>query len=186
MKQIIFTTIIFLVFTFSSFAQSEKALCPIIEVVGGGVVQTGEQMVFSVKIGDEAKNISLEYEWTISAGTIAGGKGTNSIVVDTTGLSGQNIEAKVTIKGLTENCANIVFEIGSVMSVLIGDPLDNFGKAANNEVKVRIDALFTALGNYPNSRGQLIIHGTDKEITISGFYPGYDGLYEYNLSLEDQ
>ena len=28
--------------------------------------------------------------------------------------------------------------------------------------------------------------GSAKEITISGFYPGYDGLYEYNLSLEDQ
>ena len=27
--------------------------------------------------------------------------------------------------------------------------------------------------------------GTEKDITISGFYPGYDGLYEYNLSLDD-
>ncbi|MEJ7611702.1 MAG: trypsin-like peptidase domain-containing protein [Ferruginibacter sp.] len=30
------------------------------------------------------------------------------------------------------------------------------------------------------------IIGSGKEITISGFYPGYDGLYEYNLSLEYQ
>ncbi len=26
--------------------------------------------------------------------------------------------------------------------------------------------------------------GTNKEITLSGFYPGYDGLYEYPISLE--
>ena len=30
------------------------------------------------------------------------------------------------------------------------------------------------------------IVGTEKDITISGFYPGYDGLYEYNLSLDDE
>jgi hypothetical protein len=24
-----------------------------------------------------------------------------------------------------------------------------------------------------------------KSITISGFYPGYDGLYDYPISLED-
>lgn len=28
--------------------------------------------------------------------------------------------------------------------------------------------------------------GTNKSITISGFYPGYDGVYEYPISLEEQ
>jgi len=28
--------------------------------------------------------------------------------------------------------------------------------------------------------------GTNKSITISGFYPGYDGVYEYPLSLDEQ
>ncbi len=28
--------------------------------------------------------------------------------------------------------------------------------------------------------------GNEKEVTISGFYPGYDGLYEYNISLDDR
>ena len=28
------------------------------------------------------------------------------------------------------------------------------------------------------------IIGTDKSVTISGFYPGYDGLYEYPITLE--
>ena len=30
------------------------------------------------------------------------------------------------------------------------------------------------------------IIGESKEVVISGFYPGYDGLYEYNLVLDDQ
>ena len=28
--------------------------------------------------------------------------------------------------------------------------------------------------------------GTNKNITISGFYPGYDGIYEYPISLGDE
>ncbi len=28
--------------------------------------------------------------------------------------------------------------------------------------------------------------GTEKDITVSGFYPGYDGLYEYPLNLDDE
>ena len=28
--------------------------------------------------------------------------------------------------------------------------------------------------------------GTEKDITVSGFYPGYDGLYEYPISLGDE
>jgi hypothetical protein len=27
--------------------------------------------------------------------------------------------------------------------------------------------------------------GKSKTITISGFYPGYDGLYDYPITLED-
>ena len=30
-----------------------------------------------------------------------------------------------------------------------------------------------------------IVIGTNKSITISGFYPGYDGVYEYPISLDD-
>ena len=28
--------------------------------------------------------------------------------------------------------------------------------------------------------------GKEKDITVSGFYPGYDGLYEYPFSLNDE
>ena len=28
--------------------------------------------------------------------------------------------------------------------------------------------------------------GTKKNITISGFYPGYDGIYEYPITLDNQ
>jgi hypothetical protein len=28
--------------------------------------------------------------------------------------------------------------------------------------------------------------GSNKKITISGFYPGYDGVYEYPITLSDE
>ncbi len=162
MKQIIFTLILVLGFGLSVLAQNEKPLCPTIEVVGGGVVTPGEPMNFSVKISDEAKTPDLEYEWTVSQGTIVRGQATTSIVVETTGLSGQNITAQVKVKGLGENCANAASEVGSVAQKPSGDPLDKFGKLSNDEVKARIDALFITLGNEPNSQGAIINYGTDE------------------------
>jgi len=43
-------------------------------------------------------------------------------------------------------------------------------KANNKDVKT-VDELKSIIGN-------------SKTVTISGFYPGYDGLYEYPLSLD--
>jgi hypothetical protein len=167
MKQIIFAIIFALVFSFSSFAQNENSLCPKIEVVGGGVVKPGDPMTFSIKIGDEAKNLNLEYEWKISSGTIASGQGTSSITIDTTGLSGQNIEAEVKVKRLSTNCANNASETGSVAHQIRDIfPSDEFGKIPNNEIKARIDALFIELGNNPKAQGYIVNYGTDKEIAV--------------------
>lgn len=165
MKQIFFTIILALSFYIPAYPQNENSLCPKIEVVGGGVVQAGEAMNFSVKINDETKTTNLEYEWKVSLGTIANGQGTDSIVVDTTGLSGQNIKAEVKVKGLSANCANFASEIGSVLQKLPLEILDEFGKLTNNEVIARVDALFVRLGNDPNLQGYIINYGTDKEVS---------------------
>jgi PKD-like domain len=164
MKQIIFASILFLFFSFSGFAQNENSLCPKIEVVGGGVVNTGDSMTFTVNVSDETKNLILEYEWKVSSGTIANGQGTPSITVNTTGLSGQNIEAAVKVKGLSANCANTASEKGEVHTT--GDPrqLDEFGKISTGGVKARIDALFIELGSNPKAQGYIINYGTNKEI----------------------
>ena len=166
MKQIFFTIILALSFYIPAFPQNENSLCPKIEVIGGGVVQSGEPMNFSVKISNETKITNLEYEWKISVGTIASGQETDSIIVDTAGLSGQNIEAEIKVKGLSANCANTASEIGSVAPVINRDPLDSFGRLPNDEVKARIYALFITLGSEPNSKGYVINYGTDKEIVM--------------------
>lgn len=165
MKQIIFITILTLVFSVSAFAQNALSNCAKIEVSGGGVIQTGEPMTFTANVTGLTKNSTLEYEWTVSNGTITSGQGTPSITIDTTGLSDTNITAEVKIKGLFDNCANTASETGSVTVVCrLPRTFDEFGKLSNNEVTARIKNLSIELENSPNLQGYIIIYGTDKEI----------------------
>ena len=164
MKQIISTTILILVFSISAFAQNDTSLCPTIDVSGGGYVRPGEAVSFAVNIEDDTNISNLEYEWTVSAGTITSGSGTPTITVDTTGLRDTSLTATVKIKGLPEGCENTASENAS--GDLTGDPrlLDEFGKVAGGEVKARMDAVYVKLGDEPNSQGYIINYGTDKEI----------------------
>jgi hypothetical protein len=165
MKQIFFTFILALFFSFSAFAQNQNQLCS--KMPGtGGVVEAGTPMKFVATLSGKTDNLTLEYEWKVSAGTIVSGQGTCSITVDTTGLAdGTNITAEVTVKGLPEGCPNMASETGSIaVPKIIGEPLDRFGKLPRDEVKARMDALFVALGNEPNAQGYIINYGTDKEI----------------------
>jgi len=165
MKQIIFTTILALVFSTSAFAQNTNSLCAKIEVIGGNMVNAGEPMSFSAKVTGTTKNSTLEYEWKVSSGIISSGQGTSSIMVDTTGLAGTNITAEVKIKGLYDNCANTASEVSSVDRGLVCDrPFDEYGKLPINEVKARIQNLYVELGNSLNYQGYIINYGTDEEI----------------------
>ncbi len=165
MKRIIFAMILGLFFNFSAFAQNALSNCAKIEVSGGGVVNAGDPMTFTANVTGLTKNSTLEYEWTVSNGTISSGRGTPSITIDTTGLSDTNITAEVKIKGLFDNCANTASETGSI-AVVCGLPVtfDEFGKISADEVMVRTKNLFIELENSPNSQGYILIYGTEKEI----------------------
>jgi len=166
MKQTIFTIILVLALSFAAFAQtSTNTICPKTEP-SGGIVEAGTPMKFIATLSGVTGNPALEYEWKVSAGTILSGQGTCAISVDTTGLAdGTNITAEVTIKGLPEKCPNTASETGSVVvNKIIGEPLDRFGRLPRDEVRGRLDALFVALGNEPNSQGSIINYGTEQEI----------------------
>jgi hypothetical protein len=165
MKQIIFTIILALCFGISVFAQTEKSLCPKIEVVGGGQVKPGEPMAFSANVTGGMSKQNLAYEWKVSQGIISSGQGTASITIDTTGLDDTNITAEVKIKGLYDNCVDSASEAGSVIQgIRCILPIDNFGKLPNDEVKARVDALYIALGNEPNAQAYIKNYGTEQEI----------------------
>lgn len=164
MKQIIFTTILILVFSFSVFAQNENSLCPTINVSGGGVTAPDEPLTFSAFVSDSAKYPNLEYLWTVSNGTIIEGQGTATIKTEIPESDGRNITATVQIKGIPENCANTASETSSPNECRLPILNDEFGRLPNVEVKARMAEVYVKLGDEPNSQGYIINYGTDREI----------------------
>ncbi len=164
MKKILFASVLALIFSLSAFAQTENSLCA--KTPGtAGVVEAGTPMKFVATVSGKTEGLTLGYEWKVSNGTIISGQGTCSITVDTTGLAGgTNITAEVTITGLPACCPNVASETGSIANKPIGEPLDYFGKLANDDIKARIQNLYVELGNNPNAQGYIINYGTDKEI----------------------
>lgn len=164
MKLFLVASILVLLCSISVFAQNEKSPCPAIKVIGGGMVQVNEPMNFSANLGDEAKNLKIEYQWTVSRGEISGGQGTSSIIVDTTGVPGaSNITATVKIKGLPENCANTASETGSIAQEIILEPCDSYGKLPLYDELSRLDAFFVRLIDNPNYKGFIYITFEKKE-----------------------
>ena len=164
MKQIFFTTILALIFSFSVLGQAENQLCA--KTPGtAGVVEAGTPMKFVATVSGKTEGLTLGYQWKVSAGTIISGQGTCSITVDTTGLAGgTNITAEVTVKGFPECCPNTASETGSVAPKPEREKYDEFGKLPNDEVKARIQNMYVELGNNPNAQGYVINYGTEKEI----------------------
>lgn len=79
--------------------------CPSIRVSSPDMLKEGEPAVFTVNTSGGDPNISVTYNWSISAGIIESGQGTSSIYVNTTGFGGQTVTATVELGGLAPACS---------------------------------------------------------------------------------
>ncbi|HVG34619.1 MAG TPA: hypothetical protein VM911_16240 [Pyrinomonadaceae bacterium] len=71
-------------------------------------VEQDTQLRFSALVAGDDPNAALSFSWTISNGRISEGQGTPSIIVDTTGMGGRRITAKVVVGGLGRDCQSTV------------------------------------------------------------------------------
>jgi hypothetical protein len=61
--------------------------------------------------------------------------------------------------------------------------IDSFGKIPDGELKARLDGFLVSLGNKPNSKGYILIHGSAKENTAQAArIKRYIGLRKFDLS----
>lgn len=86
--------------------------CPTVSVSCPLDVAPGAPLTFTATPGDSG----LNYNWSLSAGTISSGKGTSSITLDTAELIGQFVTATVEIGGLDPSCSRTASCTASVMS----------------------------------------------------------------------
>jgi hypothetical protein len=126
----------------------------------------GTPATVSVKLSGGDPNIPVTYNWTVSDGTITGGQGTPSIIIDTTGLGAglaeQKITATVEIGGLPSECdraRNCSFLITPII-----DPactkFDEYSDLKFNDEKARLDNFAIQLQQQPGSQGYYVIFGS--------------------------
>jgi hypothetical protein len=152
MRRVLPFTVILLLGGTAALAQVTSSSCPTITVSGGKVVTYGSPIKFTAEMSGVNVPDQPTYHWTVSSGTIAGGQGKRSMIVDTTGLRGaSNITASVEVKEVPVTCASKASDTGSVGQVLQGDPVDTYGKIRWIEETARLDGFLYSLSQSKDS-----------------------------------
>ena len=143
--------------------------CPYnIKLSGPERVIEGDLITFmSDNIGVDP-TLPVNYNWTISSGTITSGQGTPSITVDTRGMGGQTINADLDVNDAVYDatCRQKI----SVPTLIEKPPasptprrFDEFPARSFDDDKARLDAFAIELQNNPDSQGYIIMYqGTDR------------------------
>jgi hypothetical protein len=135
-------------------------VCPAIAISSSTNLVPGEPVEFGAKVSGGSNELH-NYIWTISAGTIISGQGTDFIRVDTSGLAGDSIIATVAVGGYPTECS-----AASVVHLPVPvecRKFDEFPHLTRNDEKARLDNFAVELLNDPRSNAYMII------------YPGAEG-----------
>src|SRR5215510_2761865 len=82
-----------------------QPVCPNMDIVCPTNVVPDQPLTFSSRLVGGISAGTPSFNWTVSAGTIIEGQGTDTIKVDTTGLAGQTVRASLSMGGYTLECA---------------------------------------------------------------------------------
>ena len=132
--------------------------CPTVNVSCPSDVDQGSPITYTASMTGD---MSVTYNWTVSAGTISGGQGTSSITVDTAGLGGQSVTATVELGGLDPSCSRTASCTTSIRApVPPAVKFDEYGNIKFNDEKARLDNYAIQLQNQPGSQGYIIAYGS--------------------------
>jgi hypothetical protein len=143
--------------------------CPYnIQLSGPDRVIEGDLITFlSNNVGVDP-TVPVNYNWTISSGTITSGQGTPSITVDTKGMGGQTINADLDVNdGVYDATCRQKISVPTLVERPPAPPeprrFDEFPARAFDDDKARLDAFAIELQNNPDSQGYIIMYqGTDR------------------------
>ena len=135
-----------------------QPVCPAIEISCPTAITRNQPVTFtSTYTGGVPANITPVYNWSVSAGRIIEGQGTNTIKVDTSELGGQTVTATLSMGGYNLECS---------ASCTIGIPLpppanrkfDEFPDIQRNDEKARLDNFAIELQNDPTATAYVIVY----------------------------
>ena len=135
-----------------------QPVCPAIEIVCPTNVRLDQPLTFSSRYtGGVPANVTPVYNWTVSAGTIISGQGTDTIKVDTTGLAGQTVRAALSMGGYNLECSG---DCG--VSIPLPKPInrkfDEFPDISRNDEKARLDNFGIELQHDPTATAYVVVY----------------------------
>lgn len=133
-------------------------VCPTIEIVCPTNIGIDQPLTFTSRANGGTPSIPAVYNWTVSAGSIIEGQGTNTIKVDTSGLAGQTVRAYLTMPGYgTLNCSA---DCGVSIPVpgITSRKFDEFPDIQRNDEKARLDNFVIELQNDPSATAYVVIY----------------------------
>jgi hypothetical protein len=135
-----------------------QPVCPAIEISCPTDVAIDQPVTFSSRYsGGVPANSAPYYNWTISAGTIISGQGTDTIKVDTIGLGGQTVRASLSMGGYNLECsADCAVTIP--LPRLTNKRFDEFPDISRNDEKARLDNFAIELQNDPTATAYVIVY----------------------------
>jgi hypothetical protein len=132
--------------------------CPNISVSCPSDVKVGSPITFTASMSGD---MSVTYNWSVSAGTISGGQGTSSITVDTAGLGGQTVTATVELGGLDPSCSRTAScTTGVQAEAPTCRKFDEYSDLKFNDEKARLDNLAIQLQQDPTAQGYYVVFGS--------------------------
>ena len=133
-------------------------VCPTVEVVCPTNLGIDQPLTFTSKAAGGTPSITPVYNWTVSAGTIIEGQGTNTIKVDTSGLAGQTIRASLSMGGYGNLLCSADCGVSIPVPKITSRKFDEFPDIQRNDEKARLDNFVIELQNDPSATAYIVIY----------------------------
>lgn len=135
-----------------------QPVCPAIEISCPTSVAIDQPLTFTSRYsGGIPANVTPVYNWTVSAGTIISGQGTDTIRVDTVGLAGQTVRASLSMGGYNLECS-AECAVSMPLPKPYSKKFDEFPDISRNDEKARLDNFGIELQNDPTATAYVIVY----------------------------
>jgi hypothetical protein len=133
-------------------------VCPTVEIVCPTNIGIDQPLTFTSRYSGGTPSITPAYQWTVSAGTIVDGQGTDTIRVSTAGLAGQTVRASLSMGGYGSLVCSAECGISIPLPKIVARKFDEFPDIARNDEKARLDNFVIELQNDPTATAHVIIY----------------------------
>ena len=133
-------------------------VCPTIEIVCPTNIGLDQPLTFTSRYTGGTPSITPAYNWTVSAGTIIEGQGTNTIKVNTTGLAGQTVRASLSMGGYGSLLCSADCGVSIPVPHIVSRRFDEFPDIQRNDEKARLDNFVIEMQNDPTATAYVVIY----------------------------